>query len=96
MLFNYANMKVRQVESRHRGEAIASPGNVSPVALEEFGGEVGGSVGGILDFLTPGEGGGSMVDSEEERFSEVEFHQQIARAKHDEGAVKLLFPLLSD
>jgi hypothetical protein len=88
--FDYAKMRARKEASRVRG--AAAQGGVPPVIVGEFGGEVGGSGGG-LDFLTPG--GGSMVDSEEERFLEVESEQRVAAAKQEKGAVKLLFPLLA-
>jgi hypothetical protein len=89
--FDYAKMRARQEESRAR-TAAATMGGVPPVVVGEFRGEVGGSGGGV-DFSTPG--GGSMVDSEEERFLEVEAEQRVSAAKQEKGAVKLLFPLLA-
>jgi hypothetical protein len=92
MSFNPAKVKALRDASVRRGQ-LASPGNVSSVGIGVSGGEeVGGSVGG-LDFLTPGGGAASMVDSVEEMFSEFDEEGQMPFEK--EGAVKLVFPLVS-
>jgi hypothetical protein len=54
---------------------------------------VGGSVGGFVDFLTPGGGAALVVNSVEEMFSEFDEEGQMPFDK--EGAVKLIFPLVS-
>jgi hypothetical protein len=95
MLFNYADVKVCLEESRRQGAPASSGGSSSP-ASGVPGGEVGGSVGVGMDFLTPDDGVGSMVDSEEELFVEMEAKQTAAAAaaKQEKDAVKLVFLLL--
>jgi hypothetical protein len=89
MSFSHAKVKALRADSVRRGE-LASPGNVSSVGIGVSGGEViGGSVGG-LDFLTPGGGAASVVDSVEEMYSE--FDGEVQNPFDQEGAVKLVFP----
>jgi hypothetical protein len=91
MSFNYTNVKARLEDSRRRG-ALRSPGGAPPTVLGGPGGEVGGSVGCVLGFSTPG---GSRVDSEEEMFAERESSDQpFSAEKQEKGAVKLVLPLL--
>jgi hypothetical protein len=99
MSFNSAKVKALREESLRRG-ALASPRATPPVVLGDSGGEViGGSGGGVMDFLMPGGGTASRVesmeDSEEEMFSDDarEVPKEVKTEK--EGAVKLTFPICS-
>jgi hypothetical protein len=90
MSFSHAKVKALREESLRRGE-LASPAATSPpVAIGEFGGEgVGGSDGGVMEFLTPGGGAASVVDSVEEMlFSEKEAPLNVGKP----DSVKLVFP----
>jgi hypothetical protein len=71
MSFSHAKVKALREASRLREEA-ASPETSLSVGMEVPGGEVvGGSKGG-LDFLMPGGGVASVVDSVEEMFADEE------------------------
>jgi hypothetical protein len=85
MLFNYANVKALWEASLLHGE-VTSPGTSrSPPVLGVSGGEdIGGSGGDVMDFLTPGGGTMSVVDS-------VEMFSEDEKAKRN--AVKLVPPL---
>jgi hypothetical protein len=93
MSFNIAKVKALREDSLRRGASASQP--TSPFAeLDLPGGEdVGGSEGGGLDFLTPGGGVASVVDSVEEMFYDDERRLAEVEKLEKEGAVKLVFPL---
>jgi hypothetical protein len=94
MSFSHAKVKALREASRAREDG-ASPATSSSVELGVSGGEVvGGSEGGMVDFLMPGGDAASMVDSVEEMF--LENKKAITTGKlsgQQPGAVKLVFPL---
>jgi hypothetical protein len=101
MSFSHAKAKSLREASIRRGD-IASPSEgLAPVGIGVSGGEeVGGSGGGVMDFLMPDGSVASMVDSEEEgdeMFSDYDGQQGTKRTmegKKVPGAVKLLSPSL--
>jgi hypothetical protein len=89
MSFSHATVKALGEASRLREES-ASPETSLSVGMEVPGGEVvGGSEGG-LDFLMPGGGVVSVVDSVEESFAEEERVSPVEKVEN-QGAVKLMF-----
>jgi hypothetical protein len=95
MSFSHAKAKALWDASLIRGE-LASPGTLSPVELGGSGGEVvGGSGGGAMDFLTPGRGAASTVDSVEEMFLDDKRWFDAGFKSQKDGAVQLIFPLCS-
>jgi hypothetical protein len=95
MSFSHAKAKALREESLRRGE-LASPATTPPAEIGGFGGEdgVGGSDGGVIEFLTPGGGAASsVVDSVDEMFSdEKDAPYNLGKLSGKPDSVKLVFP----
>jgi hypothetical protein len=90
MSFSHAKVEAFREKSLRRGE-LASPATSPLVELGGFGGGegVGGSDGGVMEFLTLGGGAASVVGSVEEMFlSEKDAPHNVGKL----DSVKLVFP----
>jgi hypothetical protein len=91
MLFSHAKVKALREANRLWEEAASPETSSLSVGREVPGGEVvGGSEGG-LDFLMPGGGVASVVDSVEEMFADEERVSSNSKTEN-QGAVQLVFP----
>lgn len=98
MSFDYAKIKALRDGSQARGAARSPAGSVLSGELGVLGGEVGGSGGGLMDLSAQGDGaGGSILDSEEEMFVNLEAKRLdvIGLKRESADAVKLVFPLVT-